>query len=255
MSDYWHAVSRAALGLPGSAEPRPRSVFEPDDLAARAIETVDEEVDAQPPRAQPRRPEPAPGDAVQTAQPPAPSREPAPPAPPRAAAPRQAETRVEIHTVRTETIPPQQERAQAVLAPDETRHTETAQPAQTRGDPVPAIERQRIADGDARQPAASAVPAQHEMPARTETVTRADAAAPQPDDARVAARLVEPPDIVAPHAAAAQGESEPLVIEIGRIDIRIASETPPPAVAPRRRDTGVPLSLDDYLAQRSRAGR
>jgi hypothetical protein len=50
-------------------------------------------------------------------------------------------------------------------------------------------------------------------------------------------------------------ESPPLVIEIGRIDIRIASETlAPPAVVPRR-DTGAVPSLEDYLARRSEARR
>jgi hypothetical protein len=164
---------------------------------------------------------------------------------------------VEIHTVRTETAPPQPDRAEratAPRAPGETERGETAQPPrQALVTSVLANERRRIVE-DGAQPTASAPPAP-EMPTRTETVTRADATAPPPDDAPVAARLVEPPDIVAPDTVAAERESEPLVIEIGRIDIRIASETPPPAIAPRRRDSKVPLSLDDYLAQRSRAGR
>jgi hypothetical protein len=78
-----------------------------------------------------------------------------------------------------------------------------------------------------------------------------------------AAAAIEPPSIVVAEPIAAapehhqpQHEPPPLVIEIGRIDIRIASETAaPPAPAPLRREDGTMPSLGEYLARRSEAKR
>jgi hypothetical protein len=71
--------------------------------------------------------------------------------------------------------------------------------------------------------------------------------------------VAEPPAIVVaepisgaalPDRPAPAPEMPPLVIEIGRIDIRIESETAPHPPAAKRRDPAPAISLDDFLARR-----
>jgi hypothetical protein len=79
-----------------------------------------------------------------------------------------------------------------------------------------------------------------------------DGANPEP------APLVEAEPIAAPSPTFAEAPAEPppLVIEIGRIDIRIASEAAPPTPAARASEPARPVvSLDEYLARRSRGDR
>lgn len=258
MSDYWDAVSRAALGLPGSAKPRLRSIYEPDEpLAAPAgFEAVEQEVEAVPvgptsasaiqatPLPQPATGQPA--HAPREAQAPDPQ-----PTQIASATRERLETRIEVPVSSINSSVPVDDRGARVSPP----------PPQTiaRLD-VHRIETTRtiIEHVEAREPrrteAAALEPLAQEIAAPRET--RAEPAA-------AAAAAIQPPSVIAAEPIASAPERQepgheppPLVIEIGRIDIRIASETTaPPAPAPVRRDSGAVPSLSDYLALRSEAKR
>jgi hypothetical protein len=260
MSDYWQAVNRAVLGVPGTAEPRPRSIFEPEDGEPSDLVARDEEAEVSTTRpeasgsdAGPERPRAR--DVVREELAAAAPRPPEP-AKTESTASAQRETRVEMRQAeadRPQSAEPAAERTAAtarVEAPagDEARpaathatehHAPAERVAVTRETII--VESQR---GDIAVPAESvmvAEPARHDTPAQVEPA--------------------EPPVVVAEPAAFAPAsfevaamEPSPLVIEIGRIEIRIASEAPAQP-APRSRDSSAVLALGDYLAQRSKADR
>ena len=258
MSNYWDAVGRVARGLPGSAEPRPRSIFESDApfVASDGLDAIEQEVDAPPlptaaVRSVQRGSAPAPDPAA--AEPPIPpadmSRSPAPlPAHPRDAG-KQPDSRAHgaepdrpASTLERVAPPPAPEPTPATRV--EVRHIDTTQTT------LRLIEtRAQSAEPEPVAPSmtAQAVPARH-------------------DDRReqpAAAIAIEPPPVVVAEPVAAvpapirqEPAPEPpaLVIEIGRIDIRIASDSAAPPVARKRQDSAPTPSLDDYLTRRRGVG-
>jgi hypothetical protein len=258
-SDYWDAVGRVALGAPGSAEPRRRSMFENDDapIPASDLDVVEHEVDARPmtvaatpttqPAAAPSPPDAAPaasagtiGDA--TARP---SAEPHTVAAADAAVPRAPRTMpIEVSggpsMPAMPTAPPHEPVDRLEIHRVETMHT-------TRELVGP---RERTAEPDAAPPSAAvqALPKARDEPRE------------QPRASVVAAPVVAVAAPVAAAAPAAQPiapstEPPPLLIEIARIDIRIESEAAAPAAVPRRRDIPSAPSLDDFLTRRRGAGQ
>jgi hypothetical protein len=260
MSSYWDAVSRAALGLPGLAEPRPRSMFEPDEIHATRddFEAIEQEVDATPirPASTPaRRPPPSPesiaghpGQAKATAQSPGLP----PPSQPGDAAHERLDTRAEVRAPQTDSsathddrvkpsapLPPSEAVAQIEVHRIETMRT-TIEPVETREPPAGA------------EVAAWKPVAQERAPHRDTPAEPAEAAVIEPPSVIVAEPLAPSP---APAPQQLTPDPPPLVIEIGRIDIRIASETAAPPVAPKSQDASTVPSLNDYLARRSEAKR
>jgi ribonuclease E len=256
MSDYWDAVSRAALGLPGSAKPRPRSIYETDEqLAAQAgFEAVEQEVDAVPVGATPA---PA-ADATPLSQPAAaqparaPRETPAPdpqPAQIVSATHERLETRIEVPVSSIDSSASLDDRAERVSPP----------PAQAvaRLD-VHRIETTRtiVEQVEACEPGGVEV-------AASEPLAQETAAPRETRAGPAAAAAIEPPSVIVAEPIAPAPERQqpgheppppPLVIEIGRIDIRIASEAAAlPAPAPVRRDSGAVPSLSEYLVRRSEA--
>jgi hypothetical protein len=259
MSGYWDAVSRAALGLLGSAKPRPRSIYELDEpLAAPAgFEAVEQEVDAAPvgatlaPAAHPALlSQPVTGQpthAPRETQTPDPQ-----PAQIVSATHERLETRIEVPVSPTDSSESDDDHGERVSPP----------PPQTiaRLD-VHRIETTRtiIEHVEARQSrrveAAASEPLAQETAVPRETRAEPAAAAAIQPLSVIAAEPISPaPERQEPGREPAP--PPPLVIEIGRIDIRIASETTaPPAAAPVRRDSGAVPSLSDYLVRRSEAKR
>jgi hypothetical protein len=257
MSDYWHAVGRAALGLPGTAEPRRRAIFEPEDGSAEPVDlmTREEETEAPPPE-----PAAARDMRAATREEPAravPPRDRSEPAPAARAAPTLRETRVEVRSVQAEAprrVEPATPGAAATAIPQPSGGDER------RGAAAPVAPSQPAPDRPPATPdTITAAPLQRDAPtpAQPATIIAAPAPreAPAPDDAAEPAVVVAQPLASAPPVAeAATHEPPPLVIEIGQIEIRIASETPAPPARPPR-ETKAVLALSDYLAQRSKADR
>lgn len=253
MSDYWDAVSRVVCGASGSAEPRQRSVFEAGGL----VDQVDElDVTA--------------SDATPAAE--------LVPAPDVVRQPELPATITTSRTGRTETASSLLVPAKQSSAPAETRLVERARdveqhpPAGTREQvtsPAPPevatrvevlrIESERtvrlvescpltIEPGETpAAPSASAEPAAvlAPVPAQPVKADESPSVAVEPSVVIVAEPVAAPPadrPLPAPEP--------PLVIEIGRIDIRIESATPPPLGQPRRSEAKPVHSLDDFLMQR-----
>jgi hypothetical protein len=253
MSDYWDAVSRVARGAPGSAAPRQRSVFEGGGM----VEQVDE-LDVTASDATPATESaPAPDVAQQIGLP---------------------ATITTSKAERTETassplVPAQQSSTPAeIRLVERARDVEQHPPAGTperMTSPAPLevatrVEVQRIESERTLRvvesrppeiafvepppaPGASAVPTVMlaPVPAQPVKVDESPPAAVEPSVVVVAEPVAVPPadrPLPAPEP--------PLVIEIGRIDIRIESATPPPPGQPRRSEVKPVHSLDDFLMRR-----
>jgi hypothetical protein len=258
MSDYWDAVGRVALGQPGSAEPRRRSMFESEDavVAPTGLDVVEHGVDAPSPPA-------VPAATPQSTSPPqlaAESRPADEPADDRAATRPAQPDRV---ATPSEAVP-HEARATYVDGPRGAPEPATQAAPPLTGQPVDRLEVHRIettrtirqlveardrtaAPGAAAvSTIAQAVPAVHDEPR---------APAPAAVVVAPAVAVAEPVAAVPPPAPpAAAAEPPPLLIEIGRIDIRIESEAASPPTTPRRRDVAPAPSLDAFLTRRRGAG-
>lgn len=256
MSGYWDALGRAALGLPGAAMPRPRTLFELDHRPVNTLAAMEEEAAPDPPaisnsgatshvateearhsvvhESRDRTEEEAPpyakawpgeelDDKVFTFAPPHEPRE--------AAAYPLAPASSAIHVERVETLRVERlERIDAAPAPAITPPVSSLSAIAT---PPPRAE-----------PSEPAVAAAGEKPVATHNVTR-----PIEVTAQVRA------DTPAPPAAAAAAAPPPLVIEIERIEIRLDHDRAAPIDAPRRAAVSAVPSLDDYLARRGQGSR
>lgn len=256
MSSYWDALIRTATGAAGSADPRPRALFEADagldSVSPDGFDVIDEEIEAPaslPGPARTQRPllaDRGPGAEVPSAAVTAGKANPVPP----------SELRVEP--------PAAQERAR----PDEP--ASTAIPAEVAQSSAPAAaspaEPLRLVDRletlrtlvEVAEPVAPG-----EAVLRTETILSAEpaaveAAVPHQLSAEPhAAVAAEPVDLhVGPESGPAPMEAParaPLVIEIDRIEVRIVSEAAAVAPTPRRRETQTAPSLNDWLSRRGGA--
>jgi hypothetical protein len=258
MSNYWDAVRRVAQGLPGSAEPRPRSIFEPEEpfVAPGGLETIEQEVDAPPmPVVHSTQVQPAPSPESLAQLVPKPTTIHASP-PPETAQETKAAARAPSTATDARAAKPNQPvnvREHAVQAPPLTSEPATRvevhriETTRTMRKFVGRLEPTAGPKDTVSTSAVPALPLQHDKPA-------AQIAAPV---------IIEPPVIAVAEPAASlptpapllpAPETPPPVIEIGRIDIRIASETAAPQATPKRRDTGPALSLDHYLTRRRGVG-
>jgi hypothetical protein len=265
VSGFWDAVGRAALGLPGTAVPRPRSMFESDagDRPAADLDATDSEAEVES-KSQ------ASADAIQP-----PSRSPATDVVMRAvdrqAAPEAGEP--------FDDQPPLERLAEDRLREDRrfVDASQTVEPGSARR-PVeePAgsrtIERVEVHRFETTHIQIDSVATPHgdEQSSSSRLDAAARAVASEPPSvaasepvvpARVSSDSPAPPiHVVAePRVIAAATTSDepepPLVIEIDRIDIRIESQTPVPASVSRRREAAPAPSLDQYLQARSGAPR
>jgi hypothetical protein len=263
MSSYWDAVARAALGLAGTAEPRPRSIFESDNrrLAFDDADRLDDasmtsgvstDISGALTRAaMPVMETPPNGDGLTSAFAPEIQPDERLEVPPSAASQHRTSEATppdalppprdpDVREVRTERV---LERVEVTRF--ETIHT-IAEPAlrairreESATPPAPAVALPTHVVADDRREEASA--SLHE-----------NAASPTPIVvvAEPSRAISEPPAL-----AAAAHEAPPLVIEIDHIDIRIESATPVAPAAPRRREREAAPSLDDYLQRRSEGRR
>ncbi|WP_227243332.1 hypothetical protein [Paraburkholderia caribensis] len=261
MTGFWEAVDRAALGQPGAASPRPRSLFEMDDSPGEGLDALYIETDAharrdiaEPPRtaSAPRAAAPAapPIERAQTVDVPREhdagstvSREVEPVAGqtngPAASAPGVASAampnavppliapyaleRVEVH------------RSEVLQGVDATLAPHAAEP--------------RNAPDLAPVPQSTARPAQATPIALTIAPLREDE--PMPVNARPLAPPPEPAGVAAEAATPAQ----PLVIQIDRIEVRIEPQHAATSPAPRERDMTPAVSLDEYLGRQAAGER
>jgi len=260
MSDYWDAVARVARGLPGSAEPRPRSMFEiegPFQATTNVDDAVEHEVDAAtllpPPPPVQAQPAPTPATLETIAA--------------------SAATRAEITG------------SPALPAPRPHGSTDERPAPQVRASepdrPANSHERAAPITPEPMEPA-TRVEVHHIDTTRTRKVVEIRPPSAEPNDAASTTPaavpaspvhqvrpleptpgVVEPPTIVVAEPVpsmplsdrpAMPPEQPPLVIEIGRIDIRIESETAPPPAAPKRREAAPAHSLEDFLTRLSGAG-
>lgn len=264
MSGYWDALDRAAAGAPGSATPRPRGLFEPVagftdpgaelafedgfDLQGGAPEIASftagpsSTASALLPAAEvpPGAPIPPAATVSQTAPaPPDTALRPSEPAPPPVAS---------NQTVALAPVPP------PPSAPDPARSVEIARVETTRTVLETVL---RLA----AEPAQAAPVAQPAMAGSTMTQTPSEAVAvPAPVDIDSSHMLVRAEPIAAPTASTPTPipqplpEPSPLVVEIGRIDVRIVSESAAAPAPIHRREPEAALSLNDYLTRRGGAG-
>ena len=258
MSGFWDAVERAALGLPGGAEPRSRSMFEDDDPTL-ALEEVESPPDDS------LRQEPA---AAQTL---VPHLVPVAPGIDRSAASselrvdRVAESVGAPELARAATIEHLLVRAQD--APPERASIEL--PAR-KEEPSPPLLRRALELSDPESPHRDAEPLQRaERPHPQDRVD--EATPPAPIEPRTAVSQTRASDVqlaeaepvlprgpvIEPFAFAmpppelhADAPQPPLVIEIDRIEIRVESDRPPERSSTRRSERPAPPSLDLYLAGR-----
>jgi len=263
VSDFWEAVGRAALGRPGSATPRPRSIFEPED-----------------PTALPTQPEAKLDEAKGTTDAPSPAREAVAPRPPSHSEPAAAaEDRVAV-PVRNEGEQPARS-FDASPAPHVERQAPPAAPASaavSRADAaqqsvVELLEVQRIESTQIRtEPVANTTVTGSPSPAPTAPESRAQALSSavtvvpeleeRANDTPASPSEVPLPVVAEPHvavtelvAARAVSTEPPLVIEIDHIDIRIEPERALPLIRERRRDPGTAPSLTEYLARHAAPSR
>lgn len=252
MSGYWDAVNRASLGLPGTADPRPRSRFEGDDDPGdvREIDAVERELAA-------------------SLSPVAPTGAPSLHGPTAATAPAQPKASAEQrNTTGSPASPPA---SSPPVIPSEREGV--AQKSSTHGEapseiledrpqetPVATVEIHRIettrtvvesSEGPAPPVIREELPAQSTAAEPVESLelaaTPLAVAEPETLEIVIATPLALPSEPAPPPPV----ESAPLIIDIGRIDIRIASEAAPTPVPFRRGETGSVPSLNAYLARRS----
>lgn len=270
MSSYWDALARAAQGLPGAAEPRPRSLFERADGGA-ALEApsmiTDEPGEPAPGGAGDGAPSPEASYATASIVAPASDRPagapapPAPPAPPLATPPGStvpgAAREIVVETERETHV----EREIRVIAgrveladPSAPERGPEAGPVWPAAAPVPLVSPSALSTGAEASPSDRGPfePVASPPPAAAAPVVVAEpvvaARPPSDEDTRVDGGA-------APGAAVAEAPP-PLLIEIGRIEIRVAPEAAAPAPQPRSRGTHRPvLALEDYLTGRGGSGR
>lgn len=257
MSGYWDAVERAALGLAGSAEPRPLSLFEFDPALPEQPdpEVVEQNPDARrPPSAPAAHPAPAvEPSASDTAEADAAADRPIPAMP-----------RDEMRTVADARIAAPPAQPQPVVSDDGDRRAPPMPPVEqaTRVE-VHHIETSQVIV-EARERQSPAIGPDDPLPEMALPATPPDQSpGPAAIETALSQMAIERPPVVpaepvaaAPEPAqrAAAPELAPLVIEIGRIDIRIATEAPAP-IPMRPRASSTALSLNDYLDLRSKAER
>lgn len=265
MSGFWEAIGRAALGRPGAATPRPRSIYEPEVSRARAdeIEATDDDANGA---------AGAPG-AERTA---APAR-----APSRAKPPSRAEPASDLAD---RPVPASEEEEAEVPAagepsPAESRAAAQASPlpprAERRSEGEPAVtsvvERVEVHRLESTEILARTIASTRPEESRSLTLAAPPAppavgASPEPDDEVEAAPrdrdesalavVAKPPVAVAePASSRPEPVEPPLVIEIDHIDIRIEPERVAPVTPARRRDTGTAPPLSDYLERYGAASR
>ncbi len=256
MSNYWDAVSRVARGSSGSAEPRPRSMFEAEALfdAAGDLDAVEQDTKSPP--------EPTPAPVVRG--------QPAPTSAAPAAITTSEAERTEAACGPSVLVARSSDPAEArpALQPRAAESDQSADTREPTTSPVPLefgtrVEVHRIESQqttlqlvESRPPqiepddTASAPPATTPVILAQPPVHQASPTEPSPVAVEPSTIVVAEPVVVPPPDRLVPTPEPPLVIEIGRIDIRIESETPRPPAAPRRRDTQPAQSLDDFLRRR-----
>jgi hypothetical protein len=255
MSGYWDAVVAAALGLPGTARPeRPPAFAVEDDLLPVEMEDI---ADLSPPQADIAVQRGAPTPAHETRDDGAAAPEPTvaaetPVLPVESA----AGDGLEIERAPAER-PGEDRMADSRIDPPRPLEmpdsSQAAASLPSVGEPI--AERSLELATDAPQ-ASEAVPALPELPVVSSEQAEPAASARAPDVQVTIAAEPVPASLSDEHDEPADAEPAPLVIEIGRIDIRLLAPEQP-AVAPARRAEPFPSnvpSLADYLARRSEAG-
>ncbi|WP_288929044.1 hypothetical protein [uncultured Maritimibacter sp.] len=269
MSGYFNALRRAATGRPGDAAPRVPSRFEggidrggPDGM--HFTEEADE--DTRPDAPAPPAPKTTAAHAVEQAESQAPPQT-LPHAPSEVTAPsvRAAETvaaPVSPQAVETEVVP--QEASVPTTAVQDERWSVPTPPmpavkAEAAPEPENPTESAPAAQDVAKPTEASALPREEQAAQDDPTPTH------ETDEGDLFTALLEqlgtlfvPPaaEGVSPDPsplAEAQAAPEPVIIEIGQIDIRLTDPAakPGPARTPRP-TTHSPVALDDYLETRGR---
>jgi hypothetical protein len=258
MSGYWDAVVRTALGLTGTAAPRPRSLFEPDD-ARLAIGEGDLTEDPGVASASAETPAAVPRGDIPAAPPIPPfDRDVLPPHPNTAQDEERQSASPSLPLDDTRDDRPAESFPVTRVVEERVTHTERI---------VERVEVQRIdthhtivevspdtRSDEPRVPFAGVV-------AEAAIAARADVSherTPGPRADREAAPAVvlaaeagSPPEM---HARQAPAPEPPVfVIEIDHIDIRIESGAPAAPAVPRRREPEAIPSLADYLQRRSEA--
>jgi hypothetical protein len=256
VSDFWDAIGRAALGRPGTAAPRPRSIFEPEipNSTIDDLETTTHEVEAPVGTPPPATVSGAPTSAL---QPEGPSRELTRGA--RSGAP--PEERDSADAVAES---PSVERDPQIPSPPMRSAAEPRAPTEREASTVVErrIEVHRFESTQVlTQSISSSEPDESASAAPSAAAESHDVGeSPEPDDELEAdekrdaetplAVLAEPRMVVAEPAPAPPDSAEPpLVIQIDRIDITIEPERVAPILSQRRRDPGTVPSLSDYLGR------
>ncbi|OLL27501.1 hypothetical protein BTH42_32165 [Burkholderia sp. SRS-W-2-2016] len=261
MSGFWEAVDRAALGQPGAAAPRPRSLFEVDDARPDGLDVFDVETEAPPPRTL--------GESFQPAS--------ALPVPPRM----ERETTADAPRTAAAFVP--REQTDDAQRPSENGTGRPASVTATAIAPLPAavapraappvIERVQLHRSEVRDGVdATLLPriteprdTPHTLPATepTDSAAHAPPVIVKIDPPRdhepipVHAQPVSPPPSSGPVRAVAEASAvpQPLVIEIDRIEIRIEPQHTPAAPAPRASNPAPAVSLDEYLTRHGAGGQ
>jgi hypothetical protein len=260
VSGFWDAIGRAALGLPGTAEPRPRSIYEPDAVSSPGEETEPLDLEA---------------DGGWTAPPIDPPAGPPPP-PPAPADARRSEERTMPDLLAEEAVDGEEElsdrssvEARSIHPPEADIESAEKPPELPGIQMAPAVERIEVTRVEtARVVTQSTLLTRESHPSPpaenaalppglvdAETEEREQASEERYEDLPLA--VVAEPQVAEPEPLPlpALAQEPPLVIEIDRIDIRIEPEQVVlPAPKPRREAPAVP-SLADYLARRSEASR
>ncbi|TYP85793.1 hypothetical protein BD830_101759 [Maritimibacter alkaliphilus HTCC2654] len=269
MSGYFNALRRAATGRPGDAAPRVPSRFEggidrggPDGM--QFTEEADEDIgpDAPAPPALKTTAAHTVGEAGSQAPPQTFTHEPTDEIAPSVQAAETVAAPVSPQAVETEVVP---QEASVPTKPDQNEHWSASTP------PMPAAEAEAAPEPESpteSAPAAQDVakPTEASAPPREEPHAQ-DEPTPthETDEGDLFTALLEqlgtlfvPPaaEGVSPAPsplAEAQAAPEPVIVEIGQIDIRLTDPAakPGPARTPRP-TTHSPVALDDYLETRGR---
>ena len=268
MSDYWDAIARAALDIPSDATPRPRSTFEPESITAGAFESglieLDEDVvPTSRTKVSPRAPLPdgalyaatadAPVAGVDDRRETTVTRDDPQTSPPAATRPTdQPGSGLEIPDEALPSVFAAAQPSPTVI--ERIERTET-QHLVTTVEPPPALP---APDGMfATQPGAAAertVETVHEGSGFPDSWPANKAAIDTTEERRPSVTAAKPVDEpVPPERVLGPAQSQPLIIEIERVDIHIENDravAAVPAPLPRADTPEVP-SLSEYLARRS----
>ena len=257
MSGFWDAVGRAALGRPGTATPRPRSIYEPEALGPTVndLDALAEDADVVA-MASPRVMAPI-ATRAQSDEPPSgaePATEDAEPAVEAAGemVSRAAPAVSELPSQPTRAVP-----RQPVTFDSEPQ-------AKVRSNTI-TVERvdARYIESTELVTRSIASPWNQEAPVRARPASATELADPSKTDAEALpthhvespVAVVAEPQMVVPQLPPVPPlpVEPPLVIEIDRIDIRIEPErVASPAPLERRRELGTAPSLSEYLAEVAR---